>query len=108
RERAGFTDPEALTFNGAWTQEELREIIRTERRSELAVEGLRIFDLRRWRIAEDVLNRTPHGARFGQPGVDDGYIRLDARSFNSERDYLWAVPQSQRDLNPNLGQNPSW
>lgn len=108
RQRAGFTDPEALIYNSSWTQSDLREIIRRERRSELAVEGLRIFDLRRWEAAEVVLNGYPHGARFGEPGVDDGYIRLDNRSFNPERDYLWAVPQSQKDLNPNLGQNPGW
>ncbi|MCG8309159.1 MAG: RagB/SusD family nutrient uptake outer membrane protein, partial [Cytophagales bacterium] len=108
RQRAGFTDAEALTYNSSWTQTELREIIRRERRSELAFEGLRIFDIRRWGTAEDVLNGYPHGAKFGEPGVDDGYIRLDLRTFNPERDYLWAVPQSQKDLNPNLGQNPGW
>jgi hypothetical protein len=72
------------------------------------MEGLRIFDIRRWEIAENVLNGYPHGAKYGDPGVDDGYIRLDNRTFNSERDYLWAVPQSQRDLNPNLSQNPGY
>lgn len=108
RQRAGFTDGAALNFNSAWTQTELRDIIRRERRTELAIEGLRIFDLRRWRTAEVVLNGNPHGAKFGEAGVDNGYIVLDKRTFNPERDYLWAVPQSQKDLNPNLGQNPNW
>ena len=108
RERAGFSDAYALNFNSAWSKAELRDIIRNERRCELAVEGLRIFDIRRWKTAENVLNDYPHGARFGDPGIDDGYIRLDKRSFNPERDYLWAVPQSQKDLNPSLGQNPGY
>lgn len=107
RERAGFTDGAALNYS-ALTQAEFRNIIRRERRSELAIEGLRIFDLRRWKTAEVVLNDYPHGAKFGEPGVANGYIQLDKRTFNPERDYLWAVPQSQKDLNPNLGQNPNW
>ncbi|MCG6190090.1 RagB/SusD family nutrient uptake outer membrane protein [Maribellus maritimus] len=108
RERAGFTDPEALVFDSSWSTADLRSIIRNERRVELALEGLRIFDLRRWEIAEDVLNGYPHGAQYGDSSIDGGYIRLDQRTFNPERDYLWAVPQSQKDLNPNLGQNPGY
>lgn len=108
RQRAGFTDAGALNFNASWSQADLRNIIRQERRSELAIEGLRVFDIRRWKTAETVLNDYPHGARYGEPGVADGYIQLDKRSFNKDRDYLWAVPQSQKDLNPNLGQNPNW
>ncbi len=108
RARAGFTDPGALAFNAAWTSADLRNIIRRERRSELALEGLRIFDLRRWKTAEVVMNGYPHGAQYGDASVDEGYIRLDKRTFNKERDYLWAVPQSEKDLNPALGQNAGY
>ncbi len=108
RERAGFTDTSALAYDSSKNKSELQSIIRQERRVELALEGLRIFDIRRWRTAEVVLNGNPHGAKYGDPSMDNGYIRLDKRSFNSERDYLWAVPQSQKDLNPNLGQNPGY
>lgn len=108
RERAGFTDTNALAYNADWSNSDLRNIIRRERRSELALEGLRVFDIRRWRTAEDVLNGYPHGAQYGDPAIDNGYIRLDERKFNGERDYLWAVPQSQKDINPNLGQNTGY
>jgi len=108
RERAGFTESTALDYNSGWSQSELRSIIRRERRCELAVEGLRIFDIRRWKIAGKVLNGYPHGARYGETGIDNGYIRLDLRSFNPDRDYLWAVPQSQIDIDPNLGQNTGY
>ncbi len=108
RERAGFTDPEALAYNASWSAADLRDLIRRERRTELALEGLRIFDIRRWRTAENVLDGYPHGAQYGDPAIDNGYIRLDQRKFNPDRDYLWAVPQSQKDLNPNLGQNPGY
>jgi len=108
RTRAGFTDPEALIYNAAWTKSQMQDIIRRERRCELAVEGLRIFDLLRWKTAEVVLNAYPHGAQYGDAAIDNGYIRLDKRSFNKDRDYLWAVPQSQKDINPNLGQNAGY
>ncbi len=108
RERAGFTDASALDFDASLSSSDLREIIRRERRVELALEGLRIFDIRRWGTAETVLDGNPHGAQYGDPSIDNGYIRLDVRSFNPARDYLWAVPQSQKDLNPNLGQNPGY
>ncbi|WP_372652946.1 RagB/SusD family nutrient uptake outer membrane protein, partial [Draconibacterium sp.] len=104
----GFSDASALDFDASLSSSDLREIIRRERRVELALEGLRIFDIRRWETAETVLDGNPHGAQYGDPSIDNGYIRLDVRSFNPERDYLWAVPQSQKDLNPNLGQNPGY
>lgn len=108
RARAGFTDLNALAYNTSWTQSDLRKIIRNERRSELALEGTRIFDIRRWKTAQVVLNVYPHGAHYGASTVDNGYLRLDKRSFNANRDYLFAVPQAQKDLDPNLGQNPGY
>jgi hypothetical protein len=108
RARAGFTDPGALVYNAGWTKADLQDIIRRERRSELALEGLRINDLRRWKTAEVVLNGYPHGAQYGDAGTDNGYIRLDKRTFNKDRDYLWAVPQSEKDINPALGQNAGY
>ena len=108
RRRAGFTDPAALVFPTGATQASLRDIIRRERRSELALEGLRVFDIRRWRIAETVLNGFAHGARFGDPSVDNGYARVDRRTFDKDKQYLWPIPQLERDLNQNLTQNPKW
>lgn len=108
RARAGFTDPGALVFDATATKASLQNTIRRERRIELALEGLRIFDIRRWKLAETAMNGYPHGAKYGDAGVDNGYIRLDKRSFNKDRDYLWAVPQSEKDLNPALGQNPGY
>ncbi|GAB3298220.1 RagB/SusD family nutrient uptake outer membrane protein [Hymenobacter tenuis] len=107
RRRAGFTNAQALAFPGG-TPESLRAILRRERRTELAMEGLRIFDIRRWRLAETVLNGFVHGIKAGNPGVDNGYLRVDQRTFDPARHYLWPVPQRERDINPNLTQNPGW
>lgn len=102
RQRAGFTDASALDFPSS----NLRDIIRRERRIELAVEGLRLFDIRRWKTIETLMNDNPHGAKFAANNTQ--YIQLDQRKFNKERDYLFAIPQSQIDININLTQNPGY
>jgi len=107
RVRAGFTDEQALKFPGA--SADLREIIRRERRSELALEGLRLKDIVRWRIADKVMNGYCHGIYTGDAvGTDDGYVRVENRVFDANKHYLWPIPQSERDLNHNLTQNPNW
>ncbi|MBD8489475.1 RagB/SusD family nutrient uptake outer membrane protein [Echinicola sp. CAU 1574] len=76
------------------SQEEMRESIRHERRIELAFEGLRYYDLKRWKIAEEVLNN-----------VDDGIIPYHFE----ERFYQWPLPQSEIDKsNGVLEQNPDY
>lgn len=107
RNRAGFTDAAALNFPGG-AQDALRDVVRNERRSELAMEGLRVFDIRRWKTAETVLNGWAHGAKFGPASVDNGYIRANLRSFDKNKAYLWPIPRDERNVNPNLSQNPGW
>ncbi|QNL49370.1 RagB/SusD family nutrient uptake outer membrane protein [Olivibacter sp. SDN3] len=108
RTRSGFTAEEALAYQPNWTQEDIRQIIRNERRVELAMEGLRIFDIRRWQTAEEVLNGWVHGAKFGPTNEDNGYIRANFRTFDPNRHYLWPIPRDERNLNNNLTQNPGW
>jgi hypothetical protein len=108
RTRAGFTDAAALSFDSSLGQPALKEIIRNERRTEFGMEGLRIFDIRRWKIAEDVLNGYAHGAKFGPSSVDNGYLRVNLRTFDPDKHYLWPVPRDERLINTNLSQNPNW
>lgn len=106
RVRAGFTDPNALNYPG---NNNMTSIIRRERRVELAMEGLRTDDIRRWGIAPVVMNGYAHGAQFsGDPTVDNGYIRAQKRQFNPARDYLWAIPAGDVSLDKNLTQNPNY
>ncbi len=106
RTRAGFTDPNALDWNASLNQSNLQEIIRRERRCELVFEGTRLFDLRRWKTAEIVMNGSPTGARFLNNNTT--HIVLPSRTFNPAKDYLWPIPGRERDINPNLTQNPGW
>lgn len=106
RARAGFTDARALAYP---TGGNLRDIVRRERRSELALEGLRQKDIIRWRIAEQVLNGWTHGIYTGDAvGTDNGFVRVENRKFDASKHYLWPIPQNERDLNSNLSQNSPW
>jgi hypothetical protein len=75
-------------------KEEMRAQIRHERRIEFAFEGMRYYDLKRWRIADEVLNN-----------VTDGVL-----SYHFEdRFYLWPLPQTEIDKSQGvLEQNPDY
>lgn len=79
-----------------YSQVELREIIRHERRIELAGEGYYYNDIRRWMTAEEALS----GPIYGYGGKE-----IQVRTFNPARDYWWPIPQGELDLNPELKQN---
>jgi hypothetical protein len=97
-------------------QEKLREIVRHERRVELAFEGIRYWDLMRWHIAHVVLNEDVWGAPYPTSAkyatstkkIDPtGHCRWYAgtRAFRNPQDYKWPVPQSEQNINPNLRGN---
>ncbi len=85
RERAyngsGIAYPAITTTD----QTELRRIIRRERKVELADEGLRLFDIRRWEIAEKLMNTVLFGSPangFSKIGGDLGFIpNIDEDGF---------------------------
>ncbi|GBU06855.1 membrane protein [Bacteroidales bacterium] len=106
RQRAGFTESSAIEYPG---NTNIKEIVRKERRSELAMEGLRTKDIIRWRIAENVLNGWALGFYTGDIiGTQNGFVEVEKRKFDKNKNYLWPIPQSERDLNSNLSQNPNW
>jgi hypothetical protein len=95
------------TYNTAWTDAAAaRNAVRWERRLELAIEGHRFFDLRRWGIAKQVMNdyiaveKTRRSHYLKSPGYMDKHD-------------LYPLPQVQLDLSqkekvPQLKQLPGW
>ena len=89
------------------SKEEMREAIRSERRLELAFEGFRFFDVRRWMIAEQTENAEMHGLEVNQ----EGYT-LSCKPFVVRRHvfrpamYFWPLPYSEIVKSPDLKQNP--
>jgi hypothetical protein len=107
--RNGREDVKLNSIPTGKLQQELREIVRRERAVELALEGFRLIDIRRWRIAENVLPGKIYGITYtGDDAQVHVYELAVTRAFNPQRDYLWPIPQKERDLNPNLSQNPNW
>lgn len=92
------------------SKEEMREVIYNERRVELAFEGHRYWDVRRWRIAEHVSNRPLHGMRITPSGNAYTYEKVVIRTpvFAAPRWYLWPIPQSEINKSMDLHQNPGW
>lgn len=103
RQRAGFTVETALNYPSDVSQSNLRKIIRNERRTELALEGLRWWDIKRWKLGNELLSGWVYGAKFANSGRE--YIRLAQWKFDEGRDYLWPVPQEEIDMNSNLKPN---
>lgn len=109
RGRASVNMPPVTTTNAG----ELREIIRRERRVEFAFEGLRYYDILRWGIAAQELNRQYTGMKLTNdpsnytdfPVDAEGYLIYQQRNFKEGINELWPIPQSERDINKNLSQN---
>jgi len=87
----------------------LRDAVRKERLLELAFEGLRLFDIRRWKIAEKVMVGDVYGMTYAD-GADLKTIQIASftRVFDPAKHYLWPIPQKERELNPELTQNSGW
>lgn len=94
------------------SQEEMREVIRRERRIELAFEEKRFLDLLRWKTAEIHLNGPLHAMLIEKKNDEFIYSVIPApggnRIFHEERNYVLPIPQSAMDQNSELVQNPNY
>lgn len=92
--------------------DKLRPLIRKERMIEFAFEGLRLWDLFRWGIAEQALNKDIYGSPFyvqdqslmkKKDGKRDPYDRwyVNTRSFKAGQE-RWPIPLAEKNINPNL------
>jgi hypothetical protein len=91
------------------TKEGMREIIHRERLIELAFEGKRFWDLRRWKEAINELNKPITGWNTEQE-TPEGYYR-EKLLFNQVfkvRDYFWPLEEEAIFRNKKLVQNPRW
>lgn len=97
---------EFVNANGLNMQTELRR----ERTIELFNEGFRIDDLKRWKTAEVEMPQAFLGGKCGGTTNEDGFTIFESAAERTwlDRNYLLPLPVDQRQLNPNLGQNPGW
>ncbi len=95
------------------SKEEFMEFVRHERMVELAGEGFRYWDLRRWRLAEEVINgKSVHGVKITKTDSGFNYEHVDADNGNKrifyDRYYHFAIPESERSKNPLCDNNQGW
>jgi len=133
RSRAGMPNVSADRMGN---QQKMLQLVRRERKVELALEGLFFVDMRRWGIG-DLMNAQPS---YGRPIDDvryDGLSATDIPNFKKSERHdlndiagydaykqklmvrdmnrnwkdaynLWPTPQIERLRNPNLSQNPGY
>ena len=91
------------------TQEGRREIIQRERMIELAFEGQRYWDLRRWKLLEDYMRKPIEGWDVYSREPEEFYqVQTLATPKFEEKDYLYPIRQGNLMKNRNLIQNPGW
>lgn len=96
RIRAGMPTVDAVEGTGL-SQGEMRSLVRHERRVELALEGLRFMDLKRWGQIEEAFIRATADNVSGYNPV-----------YRGERSEVSPLPQQELDVNPLLEQHPAW
>jgi starch-binding outer membrane protein, SusD/RagB family len=102
-----------------------REDVRKERKIELAFEGNRYWDVRRWRTAKNDLTKSFHGLRIILDGASivEGQYDVLTQKFKlaiindvsgipspyfDEKHYYLPISLSRTSNNPNLVENPGY
>lgn len=89
----------------------MRTFIRNERRTEMAFEEQRFWDIRRWKIAETVLSGSLHGMKITKAAngaLTYERVPIQTVSFDARRMYRYPIPLLEVQKTPALGQNPNW
>jgi starch-binding outer membrane protein, SusD/RagB family len=112
RTRAGITAGTGNTYgipNGL-TQAQLRNIIRNERRIEMAFEEQRFWDIRRWKLAENMNGKEIKGMTITKNGATFTYTPTLAAKlyFTAPKHYLYPIPFGEIISNNKIVQNSGY
>lgn len=105
------TAPNTYGVSSTLTTAQMRDLIRNDRRVEMAFEEQRFWDLRRWKIAENVYNKPLHGMRITRTGSALSYQVEELGipfQFVAPRMYRYAIPFAEISKNTNLTQNEGY
>jgi hypothetical protein len=100
----------ALVGKSSFTQDEMRTLIQRERTIELAFEGHRFWDVRRWKMGDGTFNVPVYGMNIKGTTPADFYqpTLVEPRIFNTPSYYLMPIAVMDLGINTNLVQNPGW
>ncbi|WP_080904683.1 RagB/SusD family nutrient uptake outer membrane protein [Parabacteroides sp. Marseille-P3160] len=101
RKRAGITQPDVY-LESINTQEEMRTLIRNERRLELCFESFRFWDLRRWKAD---LTQPARGVEIGNNAYR--YFTVEERAYDNGYMHYGPIPYNEV-LKYDLQQNAGW
>jgi len=101
RKRAGIKQPDNYLAS-ITTREDMRELIRNERRLELCFESFRFWDLRRWKAD---LTKPAMGVKID--GTSFNYFVVEPRAFNNNYMHYGPIPDKEV-VKFNLVQNNGW
>ena len=109
------------------SQAAMRRALRYERKIELASDGLRWYDIRRWGIANDIMNGTIYLNRDAKgwkknaiASIDENYTPKYNKTeavkyfgtqnvlFKVNKDELWPIPIAEKTVLPKVEQNPGY
>ena len=115
RERAGLPKIETLNSALVGDKDMQRLAIQRERQIELATEGQRYFDVRRWMIADKEgdgnQNGNAHGmnirGELNEPEKFNQVVEASPIVFNRKM-YLYPIPDSEIRKTKKIVQNPLW
>lgn len=102
RMRAGISQPDGF-LEAVSTKEEMRNLIKNERRLELCFEGFRFWDIRRWK---DDLTEPARGVRVTESG-EYNYFEVEKRAYDNSYMHYGPIPESEI-IKFNFVQNKGW
>lgn len=113
RHRAGhirLIDPACKTAYG--TQAEMRDLIRNEMYVELGGEDAMYYNELRWGTWYDLKYRNNTCGQIGDINTNGlmeiwGTLKYNHVSVGGQMN-IWPIPAKEREMNPNLVQNPGW
>jgi starch-binding outer membrane protein, SusD/RagB family len=113
RTRKDIAIPTVQETYGAVNQDKMREIIRNERRIELAFEDKRWVDLTRWKLGHKLQGYV----RGVEPSMNTETGKMNYEYFNvvpqyfdttNDKNYRFPIPLNLMEQNPQLEQNPGY
>lgn len=93
-------------FPSGMSADEFVQKYRRERMVELAFEGHRFWDVRRWKDGDSQKNIIE--MQITKNGDNYTYQRVTKSRYWNDKMYLFPIPDSEMRKNPNLTQNPGW
>lgn len=104
RKRAGISQPDNYLVS-ITTKDDMRTLIRNERRLELCFEGFRFWDLRRWKAD---LTETAKGININKAKTVYQVVDVEPRTYNNVFMLYGPLPQTEVIKYNALIQNKGW